>query len=284
VGWLIPSPCHAEELGMSGSKTFALAAGVWALASNVAFAADMPLLERAPVIEEFGGWYLRGDIGITNQQLGSLYNRVIDSTPQFAWIDTGSFESSWLVGLGVGYQFNGWLRTDLTGEYRGKSSFYARDRWFDAGTATWMGNEHRGDKSEWLFLANAYIDLGTWYGITPFVGAGLGVVGISIDNFTDLNVADPNGGGYGPSHTNWNFAWALHAGLAYHLTPNATLELAYRYLSLGDAETGDLLSWNGANNVADNPTIFKDITSHDVKVALRWQLGGSDAPPVVRKY
>ena len=26
-----------------------------------------------------------------------------------------------------------------------------------------------------MFLANAYFDLGTWYGVTPFVGGGVGV-------------------------------------------------------------------------------------------------------------
>jgi hypothetical protein len=28
----------------------------------------------APVVEDFGGWYLRGDIGISNQKVSSLSN------------------------------------------------------------------------------------------------------------------------------------------------------------------------------------------------------------------
>ena len=28
--------------------------------------------------------------------------------------------------------------------------------------------------SAWLLLANAYADIGTWYGFTPYVGAGIG--------------------------------------------------------------------------------------------------------------
>ena len=45
---------------------------------------------------------------------------------------------------------------------------------------------------------------------------------------------------FGDNASKWNFAWALHAGLAYKVTPNFTVELAYRYLDLGDGMTGDL--------------------------------------------
>ena len=45
----------------------------------------------------------------------------------------------------------------------------------------------------------------------------------------------------------WNFAWALHAGVAYKVTPNFTVELAYRYLDMGDGLTGDLRTFDGTN-------------------------------------
>jgi opacity protein-like surface antigen len=43
-------------------------------ATPAARAADLPM--PAPVLApvETGGWYLRGDIGFSNQQLGSLFN------------------------------------------------------------------------------------------------------------------------------------------------------------------------------------------------------------------
>lgn len=34
-----------------------------------------------------------------------------------------------LFGVGVGYQFNNWLRFDMTGEFRGKSLFIAQDKY-----------------------------------------------------------------------------------------------------------------------------------------------------------
>ncbi|NJL08272.1 MAG: porin family protein [Methylacidiphilales bacterium] len=275
---------------MNGSKTGLLAAGVWALTSSVAFAADMPLLEHAPVIEDFGGWYLRGDIGMTNQQTDRIHNVTMDpaNAPGFEFLDSGSFDSGWLFGLGIGYQFNSWLRADLTGEYRGKTSFRALDRYDEQPDGVWDGeNEYTATKSEWLFLANAYVDLGTWYGIIPFVGAGIGVADVTIGSYRDANtrLTAPftDQIAYAGEHSQWNLAWALHAGLAYHFSPALTVEFAYRYLSLGDGKSGDVIAGGGANNF-NNPTTFHDLTSHDVKVALRWALGGQEVVPVVRKY
>ncbi len=38
----------------------------------------------------------------------------------------------------------------------------------------------------------------------------------------------------------WNFAWAAHAGLAYKVSPGFTVELAYSYMDLGDAQSRQL--------------------------------------------
>ena len=72
-------------------------------------------------------------------------------------------------------------------------------------------------------------------------------------------------------HAKWNLAWAVHAGVAYKVTPNFTVELAYRYLDMGDGLTGDLRTFDGINSVV-NPMTFKSITSHDLKLGVRWDL------------
>ena len=43
---------------------------------------------------------------------------------------------------------------------------------------------------------------------------------------------------YAADNGKWNFAWALHAGVGYKVSPNVTIELAYSYMNLGDATTG----------------------------------------------
>ena len=39
---------------------------------------------------------------------------------------------------------------------------------------------YHATKSEWVVLANAYVDLGTWWCMTPFIGAGVGGARVSI--------------------------------------------------------------------------------------------------------
>ena len=111
---------------------------------------------------------------------------------------------------------------------------------------------YHATKNEWVVLANAYVDLGTWWCITPFIGAGVGGARVAINGFTDQALptmvpARVPGLAYGDSVAKWNFAWAAHAGLAYKVTPNFTVELAYRYLDMGDGLTGDLRTFDGAN-------------------------------------
>lgn len=276
---------------MSSVKTgFLASVAALAMLSATAHAADMPapvqVMYQPVPVKEFSGWYLRGDIGMTNQQLKNLdYFRFSQATG-FAWLDEGGFTSSPLFGLGIGYQYNDWLRFDVTGEYRGKAEFHALDRFINAGVPN--SNDYTGTKREWLFMANAYIDLGTWWCITPFIGAGVGIANITIDNFRDTNVI-AGGGGYANSGTVNNFAWALHAGLAYKVNPNFTVELAYRYLNMGDGETG--IAYNLDGTTAGQVFTFKDITSHDIKFGVRWALQDSApgvkpafyAPPPVSK-
>jgi opacity protein-like surface antigen len=272
------------------SVKFLVAAGAASLLSSVAFAADMPSIMPAPayappVVEDFGGWYLRGDIGFSNQRVDRL-NNALDAGNTTS-IQNNSFNTAGIFGLGVGYKVNNWFRADVTGEYRGNSQFLGKDSiTYPGGVAT---DTYHASKSEWVVLANAYVDLGTWWCMTPFIGAGVGGARVSINNFTDQSIAN-NGGGalpglaFGDNVSKWNLAWALHAGVAYKVTPNFTVELAYRYLDMGDGLTGDLRTFDGTNNI-NNPTTFKNITSHDLKLGLRWDLSSPPvyAPPLIRK-
>jgi opacity protein-like surface antigen len=244
-------------------------AGVTALSATASMAADLaPVMPPPPPpIVEFSGWYLRGDIGMTNQQVDRITN-VLDSTAKSINTVQKGFDSGMLFGIGLGYQWNNWLRTDLTGEYRSKTDFHGLQVVNSGGRFT---DEYRASKSEWLWLANAYVDLGTWWNVTPFIGAGVGMSYNRISDFIDINT--PRAGvAFGGNHAKWNFAWAVHAGLAYRITDSVTMELAYRYLDLGDAESGDLVTYLGQNRVF-NPEKFHDITSHDIKLGIRWAFG-----------
>jgi opacity protein-like surface antigen len=202
-----------------------------------------------------------------------------------------SFDTAGIFGLGVGYQFNNWFRADVTGQYRGNSNLKATDRFTGtAGGVPYNGIDNYGaSKSEWLVMANGYVDLGTWWCVTPFIGAGVGAARVTIANFTDTGTNTlpftTTSFASAPSGSQWNFAWAAHAGLAYKVNPSLTLELAYSYVDLGPGQTGVLSAFNGTTS--NNVFKFKDITSHDLKFGVRWNLDSPPAyappPPLIRK-
>ncbi|WP_245310293.1 outer membrane protein, partial [Bradyrhizobium jicamae] len=214
-------------------------------------------------------------------------NNALDATVTTSR-QTNPFGTAGIFGLGVGYKVNNWFRADVPGEYRGNSQFHGKDViTFPGGFGT---DTYHATKSEWVVLANAYVDLGTWWCVTPFIGAGVGGARVSIANFTDQGITNIGGVtspglAFGDNVAKWNFAWAVHAGLAYKVTPNFTVELAYRYLDMGDGLTGDLRTFDGTNAIY-NPTTFKNITSHDLKLGVRWDLTSPAVyapPPLIRK-
>ena len=267
----------------------------------VAQAADMPGLPPVypPPIEEYAaasGWYLRGDIGMTNQQMKNLHHARYDDPGTSVQPHDFGWDSSMFFGLGVGYKFNDWFRADLTGEYRGKSNLHGSDSvTFPGGSGV---DNYSGSKSEWLVLANAYVDLGTWWCITPYVGAGIGTARVNIIGFRDdgfnyqpalgafrLN----NSTYYADDASKWNFAWALHAGITYKVTQSMSIDLGYRYTDLGSGTTGGGHTFDNSV-VSSRPFTFNHISSHDLKLGVRWMLEPTpqvqqpmSLPPLMRR-
>jgi opacity protein-like surface antigen len=261
--------------------TLAVAA---ALATSAVRAADYsqpppPVYIQQPpqVIESFAqGWYLRGDVGIgmsSSYKLDYLPNPA-NVGNRFA-IEQSSSGDTFFIGGGVGYEWNNWLRFDATAEYRAKTPVkafgsYPAGPGFGAGTDFYDGN-----LKSWVFLANAYVDLGTWNCFTPFVGAGIGATRNTLADFTDFNTNGGLGRGIGRNTSEWHPAWALHAGVAYNVTKTLKVELAYRYLNLGSIT--DTIDCIGGCN--PDSYKFSNLYSHDIKLGLRWTCCESSEPP-----
>ena len=109
-------------------------------------------------------------------------------------------------------------------------------------------------------LFNGYLDLGTWYGLTPYIGAGAGASQIKTTDYIS-SAAPPFTPGL--SNTQWKFAWALMAGTAYSFTPSFAMDLGYRYLNLGDVST---------QSDALGAMTLKNLAAHEVRVGARWSL------------
>lgn len=265
-----------------------IVAGAASVFSTAVFAADLPIAQPpmyAPPPVDFGGWYLRGDVGFSNQSVSRVLDTNSTAYNNVAVSQTSSFGSAGIFDVGVGYAFNSWFRADVTAQWRGKSNFTGLDVVTGTGPfAGFVGTDlYTATKSEFVFLANAYFDLGTWWCVTPFIGAGVGTARVSIADFSDTGDFI-NGGlqihsfNYAGQATKWNFAWAAHAGLAYRVTPSVTLELAYSYIDLGSGITGPSYSFDQVTNTTHAPFAFHDITSHDLTLGVRWNL---DTPPPV---
>jgi len=101
------------------SVKFFVAAGAASLLSSMAFAADMSMITPAPMYyappaQDFGGWYLRGDIGMTttNAKLHTvIYDQLSAAGTPFQQLGHG-FDGGTSYGIGVGYKFNSWFRAD----------------------------------------------------------------------------------------------------------------------------------------------------------------------------
>jgi opacity protein-like surface antigen len=272
---------------MRSVKIFVVA-GAASLLSSMASAADLaiaaPPMPYAPApVADFGGWYLRGDIGMTNST-GKLHDNLYDTLPAGSTLTQNGegFSGGMSYGIGVGYKFNSWFRADITGEYRSRVNFSGSDFSTFPGGST-LSDVYQGGYTSWVGLVNVYADLGTWWCLTPFIGAGVGAAHIQTTGLQDSGLAfAPGVGSFGPSSyfangaSTTNFAWALHAGVAYKVTNNFTIELAYRYLDMGTAVHGYGSSFDGSN-AGPSSFQFRDLTSQDVRLGVRWTC--CDVPP-----
>ncbi len=282
---------------MGKSKALILATLVAVGASSAAFGADLlpppPQLEPIPV-DVGGGWYLSGDVGVGALQMSSWRSTLapVDETgntfnavavPSFAAIGDQTFG-----GVGVGYQFNHWLRADITGEYRTEASYRANimSAWTLNNPTAFGTDSYTAGLSTALFMANLYVDLGTWRGITPFVGGGVGLAAHKLSGLNDIGGGASTGGiGIAPDATPTNFAWAVMAGLALNVTPNLKIELGYRYVDMGTVTSNSIQCANPQGCFQETHGFH--VASNDVRLGFRYALGGAPVymqPPLVTKY
>jgi opacity protein-like surface antigen len=232
-----------------GTLAFALCAT--ARAADLPRPPSMPLpppLVRAPsVIDEVSSnWYLRGDVGYRMNHLGSVAN--LAPVPTTA----DKIDKSGVVGLGVGYKMQ-WFRADVTLDYGTKTKYW--------GNTTALVPDFTARIDSITTLANIYGDLGTWYGVTPYIGAGVGGAYLRTGDFSraSLPLITPV-----PATSNWNLAWAWMAGISYKISQNYAVDLGYRHISFGEATTG--VDFFG------NQLTFKKLSADEIRLGLRWSL------------
>lgn len=235
--------------------------------------APPPVIYEQPApAADFGGWYIRGDLDYHWSQFRGADYIVYGPPPGTNRFTTGELSGSWSAGVGVGYQVNRYLRTDLTFDYMGKSSFRGSTTGVCAGGTVACVSDDRSSYSALMMLANAYAEFGSWHGITPYVGAGIGGAYVK---WKDLTNETRDGSFTHEGDGEWRFAYAAMAGVSYCLTENALLDVGYRYSRI---EGGKMFGYA----VGAGPGYDDGFDTHEVRGGLRWQFGGSScAAPVV---
>ena len=255
----------AERMGtMSSLIRFLLGATMLAgfqLGAAHAADYDAPIfVENAPEyvpVEVGNGWYLRGDVGY---QFENSYEDNFFGVVPGANSSEDEFPASFSIGMG--YRFNDFLRVDATVGYLSGS-----DASLNYTTALPSAVSASVENRMYNAMLNGYVDLGTFAGLTPYIGGGVGIVwnrrSYSFsEDFADPMLADTE---FTDRARNYAFAYSLGGGVSYAVTPNLSLDLGYLYTSSPDAERARITS----------PTTYaidKGFDAHEVKLGLRYAL------------
>lgn len=222
-----------------------LAGAAGAAMMGTASAADMPGGYPAPQVQEFfSNWYLRGDVGYraSDTSGGALFgNPYIDN----------SLSDAATVGIGVGGKWD-WFRADITADYGSQPNFVG-----NTGLAAPAVGSVTAKIHNVTTLVNGYIDFGTWYGFTPYIGAGVGFTYFKPQSV----VTNPAATGLVTADDVWRFSWAAMVGISYALTPALLIDVHYRYLDLGAARTS--VQTFGTIN-------YGDWTANELRLGLRY--------------
>jgi opacity protein-like surface antigen len=272
-------------------KTILIGVVAAMLGSTATFAADLyePPMEQ-PVAEpvqlvEASGWYLRGDVGyaFTNLRGANFYQGPGRFVRDF---DDADLDDSWTAGVGVGYQINNYLRTDVTLDYLGNADFEGSTTG-SCGVAVACTSRDVSAIAAWSLMANAYVDIGTYGSFTPYVGAGIGGTQVKWDKLRNTSCETGNPANCDPSfehegRSKWRFTYGLMAGTAIDLTCNLKADVGYRFRHvLG----GDMFGYN-ANS---GPGSDRGMYLHEARAGLRYSFGGCaeayvpPAEPIVYK-
>ena len=259
---------------------------------------DPPIyVDQAPdyqPVEVGSGWYLRGDVGYA---INKPFDDTVTATGTLANFSSNS--TLFTGSVGMGYHFNDYLRGELNFGIQPTNTFSENSVITCTGT-TMVSNvvdgvvvispeadtqdcqkSNYGTNKGYNLMANAYVDLGTYVGLTPYLGGGLGISynkytkATGAVNCTNVPVNSSGTGGFVcdnslanagtvDSEAKFNLAYSIGAGVSYQVTKNVSVDLGYEYFSVPG---GKYVAYDGG---AFN--IHKGINYQSVKLGLRYDL------------
>ncbi len=278
---------------MASFRALCLAGVASLVATATAYAADLlpappqPVYVAPPPVVLGGNWYLRGDVGVGIADFQTRSSSFDYYVPD-ARYEQHSLDDSAFIDAGVGYRFNEYFRADVTGEYRASSQFsaiesYNQGYYAHPKNASRSYDNYRGNVRVVDGLVNGYVDIGTWYGATPFIGAGVGVANINSGSVIDSGEGGGSGYSYGKSTT--NFAYAGMAGVDFAISRNLKFEIGYRYLNVGKYSSGTIACVN--QSPCPNEVQHYRLAYNDIRLGFRYTFADflpAPSPVVVSRY
>jgi outer membrane protein OmpA-like peptidoglycan-associated protein len=178
-------------------------------------------------------------------------------------------ESGYVVGGAAGWKF-GQLRAELGLDFSGhgvQTLGVNQDGGLGArlhvASLSGVSSNPTGDVHIWSGMANAYWDFRTGTPFVPYIGIGVGVAHVSVDNFGVRGTVIAN------SSDNV-FAYQPMVGVRYHITDAVAIGAEYRYFATVDPTLKD----------ASGVKFHGRIESHNVLANLSYFFGAPPAPPV----
>lgn len=237
--------------------------------SLMVLAFGLPLAAEAQPIQ---GLYLGGGIGGNYLQETDIKGAALSDVNPSA-----DFHWGWVGVLSLGWGFGNGLRAEVEGNFR-------QNEVNDISFSGASGSTEKGTARSWGAMANVLydIDLGNrLWGITPYVGAGLGYVWHEYDKVgirVGGNTIDFDGDGGA-------FAYQAILGAAYPITQVPGLAVTAEYRFLGAASQS--VKGTGRATLpgeSDAGTVKFDVDNfnHSLLIGLRYAFNAAPAPaPVV---
>ena len=211
------------------------------------------------------GMYVRGDLGWSWAQDAEIVDKnfpldgfILDSTGTGPGV-VNDIGDSYVLGIGVGARVSPNFRADIVYSYRGGYELSDTDQFGDAFGAKITSSSVMG---------NLYWDIPLQMsGFAPLVGAGIGWAGNQMKEV----VTEDGGVFFLPEGETSGLAWQAMAGVSFNVSPQAAVDVFYRYFDGGNLQTEFGTAFDDLGASAGTYTGMRgDLRAHEIVLSLRW--------------
>lgn len=214
-------------------------------------AAHSPLALAAPAESE--GYYGVARVISAEHRARNMSS---SSRPGIGQFVSGDENKSVTTGsIGLGYRFgNGW-------RMEGELSLPQKDK-FTSGSSNFPTSLNNHQVESRRVMLNAYRDFRVTDSISLYGSAGLGLASLKSSGWQG------NESRQYESQKQTNLAWSVGVGVAYDVTDRLAFDLGYRYIDMGDTESG----WNNFTNVRrlQDEKMKANLVSSEFVLGARW--------------